>query len=145
MKNNRLNVLNTSNMMVLPNKNTKFSLKNIVFLPLINILLVFGLNASSYAVTQKMSMSDVLANVTQIANAPEMTSGKFETAMTQEDRQQLRDEMRQQWNNTGNSADNSANKAWKQLGTEEREQLRRDMVRTVPNELPAPAAGVVRH
>ena len=141
MKNNRLNMHNTSNLTILQNQTTKNSLKNIVFLPLISILLVFGLNANSYAATQKTSMTEVLANVSQIASISDSDAQKFQTAMTQEDRQQLRDEMRQQWN--GNNA-TDAQKNWKQLGAEDREQLRRDMVRTVPAELPAPAAGVIR-
>ena len=140
MKNNRLNTQNTANLTILQNKTSTFSLKNIVFLPLISIFLVFGLSANSYAIQQKLSIGQSLTNVTETTAVADLDRNKIEVAFNQEDRQQLRDEMRQQWNG---GAEN-AQKTWKQLGAGDREQMRRDMVQTNGADLPAPAAGAVR-
>lgn len=129
MKNNRLNMHKPTKMAVLQNQNPRISLKNMVILPLINVFLVFGLNANSYAIQEKVSMSNVLANMSETANPKELGAQKIEVAFNQEDRQQLRDEMRQQWGANGDAANQ---KAWKQMGTEDRERMRRDMIQTAP-------------
>ena len=129
MKNNRLNMHKPTKMAVLQNQNPRISLKNLLVLPLIHIFLVFGLNANSYAIQEKVSMSNVLANMSETANPKELGAQKIEVAFNQEDRQQLRDEMRQQWGANGDAANQ---KAWKQMGTEDRERMRRDMIQTAP-------------
>lgn len=140
MKSNHSNMPNTTNLPALTKESPKISLKNIAVLLVIYTFLVFGLNVNSYAIQQKMSIQKVLENVTQAV----LEHSRFDIAMSEEDKQQLRMEMRQQWSNTGSSADNAQpQKAWKQMGSNDREQMRRDMVQTPVIELPATAAGPV--
>lgn len=137
MKSNHSNMPNTTNLSLMAKGKAPFSLKNIAILLVIGIFTASGLWLNSLAVQNKMSIYQVLVNVTQSV----LEHGKFEIAMSQEDKRQLREEMRQQW--SANPDTGQTEKTWKQMGAGEREQIRRDMAQTSVIDLPPTAAGPV--
>ncbi len=134
MKAKILNLFKPSNLMILRTNNTLFSLKNIVFFSLINALLLSVSIANCNTIIHDNSIEIPVESTFKIGIFSNFEGVKIYAALNHEDRQQMREEMRQQWDANSEVARQKLRETWKQMGTEEKERMRRDMAVTISSD-----------